>query len=110
MERIETYPHSFKIHGETIELEKNTFRRIDADGVESRLSLVGDVFGAAVSEPLDEWAIAVQYKEGVYCISKKNGWFGPFEKVDGISFDEAKGISVAKGVLDGKEGDHPLEK
>ncbi|GEM_PF-1717565 len=110
METISSYPYSFTIHGETIQLEKNTLRRIDNNGVESRLSLVGDVMGAAVSEPVDEWAVAVQYKEGVYVISKKNGWFGPFEKVDAITFDEARGLSKVKGVLDGKSGEHPLEK
>ena len=110
MERISSYPYSFKIHGETIELSKNGLRRIDANGIEARLSLVGDVIGAAVSEPVDEWTVAVQYKEGVYCISKKNGWFGPFEKVDDVTFDAGKGVSVVKGVLNGEAGDHILEK
>lgn len=110
MERISTYPYSFKIHGDTIELSQNGLRLIDAKGIESRLSLVGDVVGAAVSEPVDEWAVAIQYKEGVYVISKKNGWFGPFEKVDGISFDAGKGVSVVQGVLKGASGDHVLEK
>lgn len=110
METITNFPHSFRMHGETIELEKNTLRRIDNNGVEGRMSLVGDVIAAASSEPVDEWAVAVQYKEGVYVISKKHGWFGPFEKVEDISFDDAKGVSIVQGVLDGKAGNHRLEK
>ncbi|MHC5079719.1 MAG: hypothetical protein ACYTHN_11910 [Planctomycetota bacterium] len=110
MERISSFPYSFRIHGDTIELQKNTFRRIDGQGIETRLSLVGDVIGSAVNEAVDEWAIAVQYNDGVFCISKKNGWFGPFEKVEAIQFDEGKGISIVQGVKDGKSGDHPLVK
>jgi hypothetical protein len=110
MEQITSFPHEFKIHGETINLEKNTLRRIDANGIESRLTLVGDVFGAVVNEGIDEWVVVAKYGDGDYCISKKHGMFGPFEKVEDIAFDEAQGISLAKGVLDGKEGDHPLSK
>jgi hypothetical protein len=110
MDKITTYPHTFKIHGETIELHKNMMRQIDPRGVESKLSLVGDILGATVSEPADEWALAVQYKEGVYCISKKSGWFGPFDKVQDIKIDEAKGVSLVKGTLKGKAGDFPLKK
>jgi len=50
------------------------------------------------------------YNDGDYCISKKHGMFGPFEKVEDVTFDDAKGISLARGVLNGKEGDHPLAK
>ena len=110
MQKITTYPHSFKLHGVEIELNKNMMRRIDAKGIEGKLSLVGDVTGAAFSETCDEWAVAVKYKEGTYVISKKSGWFGPFEAGDDIAFDEKKGISVVAGKLNGKAGKHSLTR
>jgi hypothetical protein len=110
MDKITNYPHTFKLRGDTFELHKNMVRKVDAGGIEGKLSLVGDVIGAAVSESMDEYAVAVQYKEGVYCISKKSGWFGPFEKVQDIAFDEKKGVAVVKGTLKSKSGEFPLQK
>jgi hypothetical protein len=110
MDKISTYPQTFKIRGDTFELHKNMVRKVDAQGIEGKLSLVGDVIGAAVSESADEYAVAVQYKEGVYCISKKSGWFGPFDKVQDVVVDEAKGVAVVDGTLKGKAGKYPLQK
>ena len=108
MEKIENFPHTVTVAGETIKMEKNRIYKTWADGLTGSMSITSDVIGVAVSEPLEEYVIVMKSVDGFHVMSRIQGWFGPFEKVDDISFDASKKVSAVVGSKSGKKGTFPL--
>ncbi len=110
MIKVDTYPHTFQLSGETIELNKSGIRWIRVTGIENRMNLEGNIIGVAAFPGNDEYVIVIDDPviKGKFMISKQNGWFGPFAEVNDVTFDHARNVSLVHGMLDGKEGAFPL--
>jgi hypothetical protein len=108
MEEISQFPHTINVAGETIKMEKNRIYKTWADGSTGSMSISSDIIGVAVSEPCDEYVIVMTSVDGFHVMSRIQGWFGPFEKVDDISFDTAAKTSAVLGKKDGAGGTFPL--
>lgn len=110
MENIEQFPHTVQVAGETIKMEKNRIYKTWADGSTGSMSITSDVVGVAVSEPAEEYVIVMTSVDGYHVMSRRQGWFGPFEQVDDIAFDEGKKLSSVVGRRSGETGTFPLER
>ncbi|HPZ09417.1 MAG TPA: hypothetical protein PL110_15030 [Candidatus Eremiobacteraeota bacterium] len=104
MEKLTDYPYTFNLAGETIEVHKSMIRKITVDGIEQKVSLDGVVVGLSHSEENNDYVIVIQYPVGIYMITKKYGWLGPFETAEEITYDVESGIPVLKGQKEGKSG------
>ncbi len=108
MVKLKKYPYTFELSGETIEVHKNMIRKINVDGREEKVSLDGDAIIASYSKEANDYVIVVKYSIGIYIITKKYGWMGPFETVEDITYNMEKGIPELKGKKSGKPGIYPL--
>jgi hypothetical protein len=108
MERIEKFPHSVTVAGDTIKMEKNRIYKNWADGSTGSMSITSDVIGVAVSEAVSEYVIVMSSVDGYHVMSRLQGWFGPFRELTDIAFDEAKGYSAVVGKKGDQEGTFPL--
>jgi hypothetical protein len=108
MEKLHDYPYTFKVAGETIEVHKSMVRKITQEGIEQKVSLDGSVIGVSHSEEHNDYVIAIQYPVGIYMITKKFGWLGPFETAEEITYQLETGVPVLKGKREGKIGLYQL--
>ena len=108
MEKLTEYPYTFKVAGETVEVHKSMVRKITTEGIEQKVSLDGSVIGVSHSEENNDYVIAIQYPVGIYMITKKYGWLGPFDSAEDISYELETGIPVLKGKREGKLGLYQL--
>jgi hypothetical protein len=102
MIKLKEYPYTFKLDGETIEVNKNMVRKITREGIEEKVSLDGDAIGVSFSEEHNDYVIVINYKTGIYVITKKAGWLGPFETAEEISYNNENGIPLLKSTKQGK--------
>ena len=96
---IKEYPRQFELDGQTIVLDKRLFKRIN-QGKEEKCSFEGEIVGYQVSQEIGEYVIVLKYNNGYYCMSRKNGWFGPYREVSEIRIDAAQKISYVKGCME----------
>jgi len=102
MIKLTEYPYTFKLDGETIEVNKNMVRKITREGIEQKVSLDGDAIGVSFSEEHNDYVIVVSYKSGIYVITKQAGWMGPFETAEEITYNQENGVPVLKSTKQGK--------
>ena len=106
MDKISDFPHTLQVAGETIKLEQNRIYKTWADGSTGSMSVTSDVIGVAVSEPLDEYVIVMKSVDGFHVMSRIQGWFGPYDEIEDIVFDDK--ASSVKGKKAGESGTFPL--
>ena len=88
MNLITTYPQKFELDGEMIELHEKLLRKITREGKEQKCSFERKIVGYSFNEEVNEYVIIFKYDDGYYCMSKQNGWFGPFKDVKDVGFDK----------------------
>ena len=110
MEKIEQFPKTIEVAGETIKMEKNRIYKTWDDGSTGSMSITSDVVGVAVSEPMDEYVIVMSSVDGFHVMSRIQGWFGPFDAVDDIAFDAGGKVSSVVGKRSGEAGTFPLQR
>jgi hypothetical protein len=112
IQKIEEYPLTFELSGETIELHQSMMRWIRVNGIENRMSIEGNNVGVALFPEHDEYVIVIDdpVRRGTFFISKQNGWFGPFTEVSDVVWDEDAGAACVVGKQDGASGRYPLKR
>jgi hypothetical protein len=108
MERIENFPHSVQVAGDTIKMEKNRIYKTWADGSTGSMAVTSNVIGVAVSEPCEEYVIVLESVDGYHVMSRLQGWFGPYAEIKDIAFDDAKKVASVVGKKGDSEGSFPL--
>jgi len=104
MIKIDTYPYGFELSGEQWELHENMVRWVRVSGEENKMSLTGNVVGAAVFEDADDAVVVVEYphNEVFHTMGKQTGWKGPFKELKDVVHRNGRVV-----VLDA-EGEHAL--
>lgn len=102
---ITEYPFTFKLAGESWELQEHMVIRTRTDGRENKLALTGSVKAAAFDEKVDEFAVGVYYpnQDHYLFMSKQYGWLGPFKTLKDILFENGVAVVVSE------DGKHPLK-
>ena len=108
MKKLKSHPYTFELAGETVEVHKNMIRKINLEGREEKVSLDGETIIVSHSEEANDYVIVIKYPIGIYIITKKYGWMGPFETVEDITYNMEKGIPELKGKKKGKLDIYPL--
>ena len=108
MEKISSFPYTFKLGDLNFEISDGRVIWTNAEGVESRVVLDGKIQNIAIFEDKIEYVMTAEYPDGIYCISHNNGIFGPFKEINNIYYDDDKIAAIVSGIQGNTKGEFTL--